>query len=199
MHLRPRLTQVFSIRRACVCFGGTAFLFLLCGAITVSHLCLENPFSFLASLPLPNPIAHSCAHIPARLHARTVKWDTGEDRREELFEADLRFHDIWAPPSPVCCQSLTLQHWATGGQLSLCDITQDPKTQVLGHHYIGKKMWDVFGTSEQLLLILFWSQRRNWGPPVFLCAHSSQIKKKKNHLISSIIVLIKVLVSFLLL
>lgn len=31
----------------------------------------------------PTPISDSCAHIPARLHAQAVKWDTGEERREE--------------------------------------------------------------------------------------------------------------------
>lgn len=62
----------------------------LCGAITVSLASLF--ISRQPASPNPTPISDSCAHIPAGLHARAVKWDTGEGRREERSP-------VWSWPS----------------------------------------------------------------------------------------------------
>ncbi len=87
VHLEPGLAQGFNVRLTCVWLEGlkssSSFLALWCHH-TITSLPLSSLFiSRQPASPNPTPISSSCAHIPAGLHARAVKWDTGEERREE--------------------------------------------------------------------------------------------------------------------
>lgn len=73
--------------QAHMCSAGRAEILVFCPDSAVSshdHILAPPPASLFFNIsPNPTPVSDSCAHIPAGLHARAVKRDTGEDRREE--------------------------------------------------------------------------------------------------------------------
>ena len=96
VHLGPGLAQGFNVRLTCVWLEGlkssSSVPTRWCHH-TITSLPLTSLFiSRQPASPNPTPISDSCAHIPAGLHARAVKWDTGEERREERSP-------VWSWPS----------------------------------------------------------------------------------------------------
>lgn len=82
LQARPGQARGFSVRLTCWAEGTEILIFCPDSAVPSHDLILAPTSSFSFSLN-PTPISDACAHIPAALHARAVKWDTGEERREE--------------------------------------------------------------------------------------------------------------------
>ena len=108
VHLGPGLAQGFSVRLTCVWLealnSSSSSLTVRCHH-TITSLPLTSLLisSQPACFPKPNPIPDSCAHIPLGLHARAVKWDTGEERmrREKpCLKLTFRLMIYEQPPTP---------------------------------------------------------------------------------------------------